>query len=489
MKHWWNQLEGLSHTTQGIAKVGGMILLLGASLIGLFSLIPSVSDSRNPYEDTITLVMGHYYLYQFPADMLLEPPPPLPSEINWIFQGEQEEWLPRLTEETKGEAPKEGLCFARALWHWHDEEFDEAIGLLRRENALYPNEQVRELALTVAMTSGDSDLMNLVTSDSALAQEVSHWFEYSRGVEEQNWDLILKHFIPTQFEDIPLFPLFLTLVAGGIWAVLIFSFTVNRPSLSLILLGLVALVLGALSTWPTILTLLWTEFEFGWTEGTDFFSTLFYMIASVGLREEVLKMLFYAPLLVYTGKEGRDLEALLLGALVGLGFAIEENLSFFARHGASTAVSRFVSANMLHFYLTGITSLALTRAVRNPAKWAMDSFQVLVFAILLHGIYNTLGSQPLPIVGDLSTFAWATLFGCAALFFRELEHLAPPRGTRGITRTAILTWGFCGLVCLELAWAASELPFDQALNLIGQSALAAVFTGYIFVHYIREPIR
>lgn len=212
------------------------------------------------------------------------------------------------------------------------------------------------------------------------------------------------------------------------------------------------------------------------------------MLVSVGLREEVCKVLLFAPLLVYTVKPGRDLEALLLGGFVGLGFAIEENISYLSGFSGGVAISRFVSANMLHFFLTGVTALALTRAVRDPEKWLVDSLQLLVFAIGLHGIYNALLSHPVPGLGDVSTFAWAALTGCAALFFRELETLAPPRG-RKMTRTGVLCWGFCGLVCLELAWASTHLDFSDALNQVGQAALAGVFTCYIFVHYMREGIR
>jgi RsiW-degrading membrane proteinase PrsW (M82 family) len=489
MKSLWKKLEDLSHTTRGIARGGAFLLLLGTSLSGLGTLwMPSAYEDSEE-EPLPSILLTHYYHVLLSDEVPLSPPPPLPEEIRWVFQGDRQTWLPRLTLEADSPSPEEGICFARGLWHWHEEEYEEAVRLLRRENQYFPHPLVREITLTVALTSGNPELLDHLTSDTGFEEALSPRFELSRGITSENWPLILRNFIPAQFGNWTLFPLSLTLLAGLIWSILLFSLTLIRPTLRMILLGAVAILLGGLSTWPTVLSSIWMTFEFGWTEGETFFDTLFYMLVSVGLREEVLKLLFFSPFLIRTVKPGRDLEALLLGAMVGLGFAIEENINYFAGYGGGIAVSRFVSANMLHFFLTGVTSLALTRAVREPRKWGMDALQVLMFAIGLHGIYNTILSQPVPGIGDMSYFSGAVLIGCGALFFRELEFLAPPRSTRGITRTAILCWGFCGLVCLELAWAATELPFDQAVYQVGQAALAAVFTGYIFVHYLREPIR
>ncbi|MDA3874082.1 MAG: PrsW family glutamic-type intramembrane protease [Kiritimatiellae bacterium] len=254
-----------------------------------------------------------------------------------------------------------------------------------------------------------------------------------------------------------------------------------------------AILLGWISTIPTLVSMNWLDTRFDLSEGNDFLSAFMYHLVSVGFREEQCKLLLFTPLLILVLRKNpdhtnRDLESLILGALVGLGFAIEENITYYIRHvHTGVAVSRFVSANLLHLTLTGITALALTRALREPRTWWIDSLQTLFYAISLHAIYNALLSQPVPGFGDMSYFSGAALAGCAYLFFREVHTLSPlPKS--GLSRTALFCWGFCLLCLLELLLATLTLPFDLALYIIGQSALAGVFTGYIFVHQVREDL-
>lgn len=280
----------------------------------------------------------------------------------------------------------------------------------------------------------------------------------------------------------------LTLFAGVIWTGLLLSLFPKRVPWRVWIIALGALVLGWMSTVPTLASMRWLDARFDLHEGQDFLSAFRYHLFSVGLREELCKLLLFTPMLILVLRKNRDLEALILGGLVGLGFAIEENITYYILYQHSgVAVSRFVSANLLHFTLTGVTALALTRVLRDPKTWWLDSLQTLMYAVALHGIYNALLSQPVPGFGEMSYFSGAALAGCAYLFFRE-AHTLSPLPQKGISRTALFCWGFCLLCLLELLLATLTLPFDHALYSIGQSALAGVFTGYIFVHQVREPL-
>lgn len=280
----------------------------------------------------------------------------------------------------------------------------------------------------------------------------------------------------------------LTLVAGLIWTRLLLSLFPGRVHWRMGIIAAGALLLGWISTVPTLACMDWLDTRFNLSEGTDFLSAFLYQLFSVGLREELCKLLLFTPLLILVLRNNRELEALILGALVGLGFALEENITYYVLYQHSgVAVSRFVSANFLHFTLTGVTALALTRALRDPRTWGVDFLQTLIFAISLHGLYNALLSRPVPGFGDMSYFSGSVLAGCAYLFFREVHTLSPlPRG--GLSRTAVFCWGFCLLCLLELLLATLTLPFDSALYIIGQSALSGVFTGYIFIHQVRESL-
>jgi RsiW-degrading membrane proteinase PrsW (M82 family) len=281
---------------------------------------------------------------------------------------------------------------------------------------------------------------------------------------------------------------FLTLFAGGIWSGLLLSLFPKPLGFSTVVVALGALVLGWLSTIPTLASMSWLDSRLNLSEGNDFLSDFLYHLFSVGLREELCKLLLFTPLLILVLRKNRDLEALILGAFVGLGFAIEENITYFIQYQfTGVAVSRFVSANFLHLTLTGVTSLALTRSLRDPKQWWADSLQMILYAIALHAVYNALLSQPVPGFGDMGYFSGTALAGCAYLFFREVQSLAPPPKAT-VSRTALFCWGFCLLFLLELLLTSLTLPFDVALFILGQSALAGVFTAYIFIHQIRETL-
>ena len=332
------------------------------------------------------------------------------------------------------------------------------------------------------------DHLILLRKNPAYQEELQGVHLFHMGVITQDWGMIFRWFWLAQYENLLGGVLFLVLVAGAIWTVLILSLF-PRPFLKpYILLIPCAITLGWISTWPTIWSSIWMENRFDIQEGNDFVSSLLFYLVSVGFREELCKLLLFTPFLFRVLKNGRDLEALIFGALVGLGFAIEENMSYFSNYqGSGVAVSRFVSANLLHLSLTGVTALALTRAVRDPGRWMADAITTLAMCIGLHGLYNTLLSQPVPGLGELSYFAGAVLAGCSFLFFREIEGLTTLRGLK-ISRSALFCWGFCLLFNLELLSASVMLPFDSALFLTGNAALSAVLTAYIFLHQIREPL-
>lgn len=364
---------------------------------------------------------------------------------------------------------------------------DEALTLFHAENKAYPSSWVRQIELETALRHGDQDLQQTLEQDPQYAGEMDSRFRMEWAAKSGNWLQVFRHFLKSQLEALRPVPVVVSLVAGTLWSLLLLSLLPQWPKPGFVLLCLAALLLGAMSTWPTVVSGMWMDASFGLEEGSDFFSTLWFMLVSVGLREEIWKVVLFSPFLLLTVRSGNDAQALLLGAFVGLGFAVEENIGYVMSNAEGVAVSRFVSANMLHFMLTGATALALTRAVRDPKARAMDSLQVLLMAIGLHGIYNTLLSQPVPGLGDMSNFHGAALVGCATLFFREVERLIPLRGAR-VSRTGLFCWGLCALFCLELIAATLRVGFQQGLFITWQAALASVFAGAIFIHFVREPL-
>lgn len=490
MNPYLRTLHDLSYSAAGLKKCAAFLLLMGMALAGILGTSLGYLSSRMPREtDLILEIHQRFFLWQnLSQDMPFEMDTGFGEGLGTLFIGPESNWLPALAAEAGTDTPLPGRQFALGLYEQSQGNFPRAIEYFHLENLAFPHPLVRYLELQAALRIRDMATIDRLRQDPAYAEEADARFMYHMGIQLKNWPLIFKYFWAAEYRNIRWSMVMLTGIAGGIWAGLLLSLFPGKLPRIYILLVPLALILGWMSTWPTIWSGIWWEDRFNLHEGGDFFASLLYFLVSVGLREEFCKLLLFTPLLFRVVEPGRDLEALLFGGLVGLGFAIEENINYFqSSPGSGVIVSRFVSANMLHLTLTALTALALTRAWRSPRKWSAEAVQIFAMAIGIHGLYNTLLSQPVPGLGDMGYFSGSMLALCAFLFFRDVQDLSPLYSTR-ISRTAIFCWGFCLLFNLELISAALNLPFDDALATTGQSAISAAFIGYVFLHQIREQL-
>ncbi|MDF3129753.1 PrsW family glutamic-type intramembrane protease [Kiritimatiellaeota bacterium B1221] len=478
------KLQDISYSKSALIKSCALLLLLGLASAGVISTLLDLLPRPLPSKpDTFEKIFTRFYELKSP-----HPHPDFPPTETRFFRGDEAFWMPQLLEEVNRESPPPGARFALGLWLADDGNPAEAIKLFHQENLSSPHPLIRQCELEATLQAHDTEHLYALRQNPAYADDLHGVHFFHMGVITQNWPMILRWFWLAQYENIFAGTLLMVLVAGAIWTALILSLF-PRPLLKPYLFFIpAALALGWISTWPTIWSSIWMETRFNIHEGSDFVSSLLYYLVSVGFREEICKLLLFTPLLLRVSKNGRDLEALLFGACVGLGFAIEENINYFNNYqGSGVSVSRFVSANLLHLSLTGVSALALTRAVRDPNQWMADAVSTLAICIGLHGLYNTLLSQPVPGLGDMSYFAGALLAGCSFLFFREIDALSSIHGLK-VSRTALFCWGFCLLFNLELLSASVLLPFDNALFITGNAALSATLTAYIFLHQIQEPL-
>jgi hypothetical protein len=152
-------------------------------------------------------------------------------------------------------------------------------------------------------------------------------------------------------------------------------------------LYLAAFVLGVASTYLTIAIVHVEENFFHFVERGDPASDAIYFVVGVGLREELAKMLLLLPLVPIIKRWGRRREALACGALVGLGFAAEENLGYF-HLGLNTALARFLTANFLHISTTGLVAVALDDAVRGRDDEDTSLSRTLPLVVITHGMWD-----------------------------------------------------------------------------------------------------
>jgi len=172
-------------------------------------------------------------------------------------------------------------------------------------------------------------------------------------------------------------------------------------------------------------------------------SHLLRFILDVGLREEIIKLLFALPFLLFlTSRQARTF-AHLAAALVGVGFATAENRMFFTAHSEPTLlVGRVFSTTLLHAAATGLCGTALLRAIQGGGQaWARCAATLLIVATA-HGLYDwapASGHSWLHL-GGTSWLSQALVITLIAIFLSQYRHQQPV-GARG---AAAMQWLLIG---------------------------------------------
>jgi hypothetical protein len=107
--------------------------------------------------------------------------------------------------------------------------------------------------------------------------------------------------------------------------------------------------------------------------------------------------------------------------MVGLGFAAEENIGYFAS-GLGTALLRFLTANFFHIAMTGTIAVAIDDALRGKVSKGDGVGWTLGFMIVMHGLYDlfVVGGER---DGRLALVALVIFFLVSKRFLRPLREL------------------------------------------------------------------
>lgn len=248
--------------------------------------------------------------------------------------------------------------------------------------------------------------------------------------------------------------------------------------------GLAALPLGAASALATLVVVSITEvyIPFDRLEPT-ILNNLLYCILGIGLREELLKLVFLLPLLPWL-KKMEDLPLLVVCSLGGLGFAIEENTAYYDDYGGGAVLARFLTANFFHITLTGLAGFYLTRAVRGERGGYETFFEQFGLMVLLHGVYDFFYIDQ--TIGE----GWLSLAVYVWLAWQYLR-LAMQIGAAGRRRTP-LTRIFVGVVSASAGVGylllASEIGPGDAFFETLQSLAGVALLTLVFFREFDEPI-
>jgi RsiW-degrading membrane proteinase PrsW (M82 family) len=373
------------------------------------------------------------------------------------------------------------LRFANELIGDHylaTDQLDRAAAYYRREAKFPEASTAREKLFAVAMVKHDKALLRELGHDPAFAGDSKPEHRIYFAALDKNWSGLVKPLGDLQTRLITPVPIALATIAGLVWFLValqsiqppgLFSF---RPALLFF-----AVFFGMLSTFPTIISGLWMEETFGLHHSDDLVGNFLFFMLSVGPREELIKLALVLPLIPVCLLRKSRLEMLIGAGGVGLGFAIWENLQYFAQYGSAAAFPRFLTANFFHLALTGLNGLALYDLLRNPLRGFVPFTGILAGTMVAHGAYDFMASvpgMPMLIFGSMMAFMLVSLF-----FFRRLRGLRDG-STDQFSIGATFAVGISALAGIVLICAAREISLIPAVATLAVTGFGMIMVGYMF---------
>jgi hypothetical protein len=236
--------------------------------------------------------------------------------------------------------------------------------------------------------------------------------------------------------------------------------------------------LGVLSIVPTVALITAEEIKLRLIETGDPLRDILFFIFGVGLREEASKLLLFSLLLPVLRRWGDKLDVVVGGAMVGLGFAAEENLGYLASGALHTGLGRFLTANFLHIAMTGVLATALDDLVTDPERQAADFSRTALMVIGLHGAYDFLLSHE--EFGG-SFMAMAVFVFLTRLFLGAVDR-ARKRVDRGLSPLHAFVLAAAVVTGVSAAYATLAVGplnaiFVMAEGLLGEAIIFAMFVG------------
>lgn len=396
--------------------------------------------------------------------------------------------LPGLVALTAENPPPPYSHFALGLY-WLAREYPfHAARSFELEDGRHSNETARTLAVSYyTLAEAKGDLLRLLDNPDygELLEPQRNDLLYLKAVNEGDWPGIFKQTVIYQYTGRSWQIVLIALLTGAAW----FAFLMHAGRLwrapGDIALCVAAMVLGALSTTATLMMITLQEEFWGFEEKYDLLGGLLYCIAGIGLREEALKLLFFTPLIPFLLRRKDALLALVVAGCVGLGFATEENVSYFHGSMGISGPGRFLTANFLHISATALTGYALYRAFLTGWKGADYAASVFGMVVFAHGLYDAF--LMLPALMPYGLFAFTIYVLLCYQMFSVLDEVRPTQRQK-LSLSFVFTAALSVVLAVCLGWAVSMVGFS-GIRLIGMELVSVGVIVIMFFRVINEPIR
>lgn len=348
-----------------------------------------------------------------------------------------------------------------------------ALNALFREALLFPDaRRTREDALRLALKLKDTENIRRIITVPGWLADFPPRLQNQAGMQLQDPWLQWHSLFRSHLSHVPLGALTLTLFVSGLWYVILILH--SGPRRWRWLAPIAPMIAGIASIWLTLTFLAWQELHWNMSEKAPFPMDIWYWIAGVGLREETAKLALFALFLPWLLKRRVPGLALITGAFVGLGFALEENLQYYQSEGFSVAPGRFLSANFMHAAMTGIAGHALYDLLRSRFNHAEKFLASFCGVVLAHGLYDYMaGSKEY-------SFVSLVLLAFLAWYFLDLIEHETPASRQTISPAAVLILGSATLSALVFWMTALTEPTVPALATAAERCLGILPMAIIY---------
>ncbi len=359
-----------------------------------------------------------------------------------------------------------------------------ALARFEREGAAFGRKEDIATVFALLERDGDWEGIGERLARPRVAELASPWIRFRYAVEVRDWATAARLAWRVAYEGrFSLGTVLLAAVSSLAW----FAFCLRlgrateRPLLRLPIYAL-APVLGGLSIVPTDALIAIQESVLHLTAGGDLGRNALYFLFGVGFREELSKLLLFAPLVpILRRAQATKLDVLVAGALVGLGFATVENLAYFTNADLANAMARFLTANFLHMAMTGVTAAALWEGARDPERHAFEGSKTFLTVVALHGAYDFFLSTP----GGTSFIAMIVFLVLARMFVTQV-HDVRGRAGRGPSLLDVFVLGASTLAGASFVYASAMVGPSLAAAALMEGMVGLAIIAFFFVQELRR---
>ena len=355
----------------------------------------------------------------------------------------------------------------------------EALNACRREGEFSDARHARATALRIALDLKEKRALRELLARTDYREAASGWLEYEAGSLLGDWVMHVRGLVRMEFAMATLDMLLLALLSALFWYAVFQRFLHDVTHRWL--WGL-PLFLAGMASIPLTFFLIRQQESLGFVEDGTFPNDLLFFVFGVGLREELAKLALFALALPWLLRRRSASAAMLAGALVGLGFAFEENISYYAREGHEVVIGRLLTANFMHAAMTSILGYALYELARTRFGSAEKFLLTFLAVVVAHGIYDYAprAGQMTPMLAGGGFLSFVILALLAHRFFDELAvYVVPRRGL--VTMLALFLLGVSGLISLSMVLAAWSTGSLVAVSAVGMDAAGLVPIAVLYV--------